>query len=144
MQCPSCGSSRCRKALAVYEGGTRTSTGRSRGSGIGFGMSSRGRVGVGVGFWGSRRTGRSSSLAAQRAAPPWASGLSGEQILGLFVFLCFIFGYNGFEEVVGLAFWWTLGIVIGYCVIVGIWSVVPGHEYENRWYCGTCGTLFQA
>ena len=83
VHCPYCNSTQVRKAAAVYEDGTRTSTTRTRGTGIG--LSPRG---AGAGLFGSRSVGRSTSLTAQKAdkaRPVWIGFRRG---FVLFIALC--------------------------------------------------------
>jgi len=139
MQCPYCDSTQVRKASAVYEDGTQTSTVRTRGMGIGLGAG-----GPGAGMFGSRGIGRSTSLAARKAdreRPVWI-GFRG----GIFVFLvlCVLFASDHLEDPFGKALGLTVALTIIVPAATAIRAELRNRDYDHRWHCGTCGELWTA
>jgi hypothetical protein len=141
MECPFCGSGRVRKASVVYEEGTRDSVRRTRGTAFGVGVSRR-RVGVGVGVFGSRSTGRSSSVAAQRADKARIVWWGLQETLGLFIILSVIFFVLGVPDPFTIALAVAIGVMVGCPILTGIWAAHANQDYDRRWYCGACGALW--
>ena len=145
VRCPSCDSTKVQKSSALYEGGTRTSEGRS----TGWFLTSRGALGVGT----ARRITRSSSLAVQRNAPsqdiPWgpaAGMLIGSAISILPISRASDDFWN--LNLGGALAWFLVALVViavGFFIglIVGGQSRSVDHQqWENQWYCRTCGEIF--
>ena len=139
--CPNCGS-KCRSAAAVYQSGTRNSTRRTNGSwfSVGLGRYASPRIGV----FTSRSNGTSASIAAQIAAPAQPVVWGGSATFALFVALLFILITLGVPQ----PFWWAFGLSIAVAiavpVITGIQAAKANIGYENRWYCNTCGSFWNA
>lgn len=139
MNCPYCGSSRVRKASAVYESGTRDSTRRTIGSVIGFGVGRRRRAGAGIGFFRSRSVSRSSSIAAQKADEARLVWWGPSEAVGLFIILSVVFLVGHARDPFGLALYCTVGVMIGCPPVTGILALIANKDYDRRWYCGSCG-----
>ena len=141
MNCPSCESTRVRKASTVYEAGTRVSTQKTRGSGVGLGISRRSK-GIGAGFGGSRGVGRSSSVAAQKADKARIVWWGPTATFGLFIILSVVFVMFGLKGPFGTASALAIGVMVGLPVITGVLAMLANSDYDRRWYCDACGALW--
>ena len=137
MECPYCYSTQVRKASAVYEDGTQTSTMRTRG--VGIGISAKG---AGAGLFGSRGVGRSTSIAARKAdkaRPVWIGFKGG---LALFLVLCVVFAANHLHDPFGKALVVAILVMFAVPVATTVQAELRNRDYDRRWYCDTCGEIW--
>ena len=139
MKCPECGSSKVQRSAAVYEQSVRTSEGRS----VGVFLTSRGTFGVG----GSKHVGRSSSLAADRNAPPEPVSIKAKAAGACGIILMFL--YVQFSDAGFVETWLIASIIALLGLGVAIYLSAPTDEqeaeqrrWERQWYCRQCGGTF--
>lgn len=145
MQCPSCGSTSCRRLEVIYNEGTADIDTTSRTSGAAVGWAG-GHIAFGGGTARTNTSGVSRSRLAQNAAPPEAKSVMGWLILGFIALVAF--------SIVSFATHWLwdsialLVAVLCACVIVWAawWNSTTLPELQRRWrdtwMCGACGKTF--
>ena len=138
VRCPNCESPNVQKSSAMYDQGTRVSEGTSKG----FFVTSGGTIGVGQ----SSFRGQSSTLAAEKSAPPVAR----EPLIAVAV--CTLIMFSGVfiaDSFFGILAWlFVTGIIT--MVVVFVMLLMPStaskdalKRWANQWYCKTCGQLFE-
>lgn len=145
MQCPSCGSTSCRRLEVIYIEGTADIDTTSHTSAIAGGLVG-GHLAFGVGSANTSTAGMSQSRLARIAAPPAAKAVMGWFITGFVALVAF--------SIVSFATHWLwdsialLVAVLCACAIVWAawWNSTKLPKLQSRWretwMCGACGESF--
>ncbi|MBI4999023.1 MAG: hypothetical protein HZC22_19395 [Rhodocyclales bacterium] len=137
MECPQCKSDNTQRLEVIYENGTQDI--KTTSSTVGAGFSGRGGLGVA----NTTTTGKSQSMAAQKAAPP-ERRFSVGGLVAIVIGLFFVFVIGGGAIVIGALCVAGGGYLMNKAMQYNK-NVWPGlyQTWQASWYCQKCGTIYQ-